>query len=274
MSRIVILTGSELRHEYFRKKLATENRISVAATFCEGLERSHSALVERDTGEKDMRRNHLLARTQSEKDFFEDYCDAVADQSKPRFIPKGAVNDDSVAQAIKDLRPDILVAYGCSLIKTDLLHEFQGRFLNVHLGLSPYYRGSGTNFWPLVENEPEFVGATFMHIDEGIDTGNIIHQIRARYVWGDTPSMIGNRLIRDMTCVYADVIARLKQLSPTDQPDAAADGKLYKAKDFSEASVVKLYRQFEHGLVEDYLENEEARNAQAPIVQHPELRAH
>ena len=29
-----------------------------------------------------------------------------------------------------------------------------------------------------MNNEPEYAGATFMFLDKGIDTGNIIHQIR------------------------------------------------------------------------------------------------
>ena len=40
------------------------------------------------------------------------------------------------------------------------------------------------------------VGATFMYIDAGIDTGEIIHQIRADIVIGDSPHSIGNRLIK------------------------------------------------------------------------------
>src|SRR5690606_10372264 len=104
-----------------------------------------------------------------------------------------------------------------SLIREPLLSAFQGRFLNVHLGLSPYYRGSGTNFWPLVNGEPEFVGATFMHIDAGVDTGEVIHQIRARIFPGDTPHQIGNRLIADMARVYAALIRdfdRLERMPP------------------------------------------------------------
>ena len=53
---------------------------------------------------------------------------------------------------------------------------FSRKFLNVHLGLSPYYRGSGTNVWPLINTEPDMVGATLC-IDAGIDNGEIIHQI-------------------------------------------------------------------------------------------------
>ena len=38
--------------------------------------------------------------------------------------------------------------------------------INVHLGLSPYYKGSATNFWPFVNNELQFLGVTFMVTDK------------------------------------------------------------------------------------------------------------
>ena len=72
---------------------------------------------------------------------------------------------------------------------------YEGRFINIHLGLSPYYRGSGTNFFPFVNNELQFVGTTFMLIDKGIDTGRIIHQLRSDFKF-DNIHDIGNNLIK------------------------------------------------------------------------------
>ena len=123
--------------------------------------------------------------------------------------------------------------YGCSIIQEPLLSVFDGRFVNVHLGLSPYYRGSGTNFWPLVNKEPEFVGATFMHIDSGIDTGEIIHQIRADYFWGDTPSSIGNRLILKMSATLKDLILNFDNLHVNLPKASTCESKVYKKIDFS-----------------------------------------
>ena len=40
MKRIIILTGSELRHTFFRKYIALFENINVVATYCEGLEKS------------------------------------------------------------------------------------------------------------------------------------------------------------------------------------------------------------------------------------------
>jgi methionyl-tRNA formyltransferase len=163
------------------------------------------------------------------------------------------------------------VAYGCSIIKEPLLQAFQGRFLNVHLGLSPYYRGSGTNFWPLVNGEPEYVGATFMHIDAGVDTGEIIHQVRARYTPGDTPVQVGNRLIVNMALVYRKVILQHERLPKMPQIPKSPNDKYYKQSDYTETSVAKLYQNFRDDLIEKYLKEEEARCAAVPLVQNPDV---
>jgi phosphoribosylglycinamide formyltransferase-1 len=271
MRRIVILTGSELRHVFFRKFVALSERIDVSNAYCEGEERSLRAMLEKEEEATDLRARHLSARERAEEDFFRLFVENVQDCSNPIFLPKGAINKPEHTQAIIDSKPDLLVAYGCSLIREPLLSAFKGRFLNVHLGLSPYYRGSGTNYWPLVNEEPEYVGATFMYIDAGIDTGEIIHQIRARYSWGDTPSQIGNRLIVDMSHVYKKIIINFDKLQKMSQLPKPVTEKIYKQKDYTEDSVATLYRNFGNGLVEHYLAEERERCALVPIVKNPAL---
>ena len=40
VTRIVILTGDETRHQYFRLKIAIDNRLKVLATYCESEKRA------------------------------------------------------------------------------------------------------------------------------------------------------------------------------------------------------------------------------------------
>ncbi|MCX6757905.1 MAG: formyl transferase [Candidatus Nomurabacteria bacterium] len=268
--RVIILTGSELRHDFFRKLFALDPEIDVIQTFCEGTEKSLSAFIEKET-DTVMRLKHLKAREESEKDFFNVFVKTSKDLSNPVFLPKGEINNLRYTEKIINLKPDLIIAYGCSLIKEPLLSAFPKRFLNVHLGLSPYYRGSGTNYWPLVNNEPEFVGATFMYIDAGIDTGDIIHQIRARITWGDTPSSIGNRLIKDIIPTYQAIVKNVDSLRTMPQPKVPDDEKVCKQKDYDEKSVEKLYNNFNNGMVEKYLSEINERLQKSPIVENPSL---
>ena len=249
--RVVILTGSELRHTYVRKIIAADEGIEVVATYCEGVEQGLRARLEKRDHLEWIERAHIDARDQVERDFFEDYVASAEDFSRPRYLAKGAINDPEIVDEIKTLNPDLLVCYGSSLIKSDLVETFAGRFLNVHLGLSPYYRGSGTNVWALINGEPGMVGATFMHIDAGIDTGAIIHQIRARLVVGDSPHTIGTRLIKDMALAYAQLIRNFDDLASMEQPEG--EGRLYLRKDFTSEACAALYARFGDGLVQRHL---------------------
>lgn len=249
--KIVILTGSETRHVYFRKKIASDKRITVLTSYCESDEKSLGNRNNQNVRASQLEIQHVEARTQSETDFFSDYIESCEDKSNPKLIKKGAINDEAVVHEIFAMNPDLLVCYGSSLITSDLLTKFQEKFLNVHLGLSPYYRGSGTNVWPLINYEPEMVGATFMYIDAGVDTGEIIHQIRADIYLGDSPHTIGNRLIKKMTSTYAEIICNFSKLESEKQP--VSGGKLYYQRDFTDEACKQLYLNFSQSMIENYL---------------------
>jgi len=257
MKKIVILTGNEMRHTYFRFILSNNDRFEVLASFCEGVEKSLESRTFSNIESSVLEKQHVLSRKQSEKDFFGAAVSNLIDNSNPVNINKGDINNSKIVEKIKHLNPDLLVCYGSSLIKSELLTEFEGRFLNVHLGLSPYYRGSGTNVWPLINKEPWMVGATFMYIDSGIDTGRIIHQIQATISLGDSPHTIGNRLIIKMTKIYSELVVNFDNLSNEVQPEA--QGKLYKQADFDSTACRVLYENFNNGMIEGYINNHEPK---------------
>ncbi|TKX28205.1 hypothetical protein CQA38_08670 [Campylobacter sp. MIT 12-5580] len=265
MKKIIILTSNELRHSFMRKAIALDSEIEVLKSYCE-LKNTQAYTY---TNAQDLQEKHLALRLQSEKDFFQAFVDLSPDLSKPHFIPDKAINNQEFIDEIIDLKPDLLIAYGCSLIEAPLIDFFGKAFLNVHLGLSPYYRGSGTNFFPLVNNEPEFVGASFMYIDKGIDTGDIIHQIRAEVCINDDCHKIGNRLIAKVASTYKDLIKNYENLVPLKQPNDKKSGKLYKKKDFTLEATLKMYDNFANNLVEKYLQKPESQKAS--ILENPAL---
>ncbi len=267
--RIVILTGAELRHAYFRKAMALCDGIEVIRSYTEGFENNLRARVERIETGNDLQLAHLDSRQRSEDDFFEAFVRLSPDQSNPVAIARGSLNDEPHSSDIAALAPDLLVSYGCSIVRGPLLSTYQGRFINIHLGLSPYYRGSGTNFWPLVNGEPEFVGVTFMHIDSGIDTGEIVHQMRARIYPNDTPHQIGNRLIKDMAFVCADLVRAFDQLQTMPQPQNSATDRVYRKRDFTDQATRQLYDNFQSGLIGQYIEQREAREQRVQLVENP-----
>ncbi len=260
--KIVILTGDQLRHDYFRKIIALNNNIEVLTSYCESNNQLKSSVEKKSS---QLQLEHLRIREQSEKDFFEDFVLHSKDLSNPQKVNIGEINNNFVVENIIKLNPDLIISYGCSIITSKLLDVFENKFINLHLGLSPYYRGSGTNYWPFVNSEPEFCGVTFMYIDKGIDTGKIIHQIQADYGKSDHPVVIGNRLIKKMSKVIIELINNFKRVEAKDE--ILFNGKLYKNKDFSDESIIRYYSNFAR-TIESLFENKNKHEKIELIQQH------
>tara|TARA_B100000745_G_scaffold186816_1_gene122459 strand:+ start:95 stop:883 length:789 start_codon:yes stop_codon:yes gene_type:complete len=74
------------------------------------------------------------------------------------------------------LNSDIFIVFGSSFIKKDLVNFLiDHKALNIHLGISPYYRGTDCNFWALFDNNPHLVGATIHLLSKGLDSGPILY---------------------------------------------------------------------------------------------------
>ena len=74
------------------------------------------------------------------------------------------------------LESDVYVVFGASYIKEWLIDFLiENEALNIHMGMSPYYRGSSCNFWALYDNNPNYVGATVHKLSKGLDSGPMLY---------------------------------------------------------------------------------------------------
>tara|TARA_Y200000002_G_scaffold373144_1_gene371803 strand:+ start:85 stop:924 length:840 start_codon:yes stop_codon:yes gene_type:complete len=262
--KVILLTGSEVRHNYFRVKIAQDKRFNVICSYCEKDDMSLKKRILSDKDSSLLQIKHAKDREINEKKYFSKYISEINDYSNPIYIDKGDINNEYVISQIEDFAPDILVCYGSSLIKGRLIKKYKRNFLNVHLGLSPYYRGSGTNIFPIINNELHMIGATFMYLDSGIDTGKIIHQIRPDLKEDDSPHTIGNRLIAEMIHCYSNIIANHEYLTDEEQP--REKGLLYYRKDFNNLVCEKLYDQLSKGIIKSYLNDYEIKKNNFPYI--------
>ena len=247
------------RHQFVANTLAS--RLEVAAVFQEEkafqpLRYAHSA------DDEDVIQRHFAARDASEAEFFADHDGVRATSFR---LPPGGCNDPSSVDAMRRLKPDVLLVFGSGLLHQTLIDAFPGRILNIHLGLSPYYRGAGTNFWPLVNGEPEYCGATIHYLDAGVDSGPIIAHVRPEMRAGDGPHQIGNKIIVQAAEALADAALACGrgQVRGVEQ---AGDGRVYRRADFSAAAVTRLYENFAGGMIAAYLREQAARDRALSLV--------
>jgi methionyl-tRNA formyltransferase len=169
-------------------------------------------------------------------------------------VGRGELNTPRIAALISEHAPDYVAVFGCGIVKDPVASVLpQGRTYNLHQGLSPYYRGSGTNFWPFVEGRLGYIGMTLHSLDKGIDTGGILAHERPDIQSGDTMHTIGCRTIEKS----ADVLIRALRLEESGQrltPFPQWDkGRLYKRADMTGEAIALARRREAEGVVEEYL---------------------
>ncbi|SVE44638.1 uncharacterized protein METZ01_LOCUS497492, partial [marine metagenome] len=105
-------------------------------------------------------------------------------------------------QLIRKFNPTIIVTFGTSLLGSKYLDLYPDRIINLHLGLSQFYRGSSCNFWPIYDLNPHLLGATVHFINKKIDGGNIVTQNTidldkndSEYVLMTKPIILGTKLM-------------------------------------------------------------------------------
>jgi len=267
MKKIIIITSNSLRHTAFRVFLSNYKGIKVLQTISEkGKNKIKGAIKKKGKNYLSAaQKEHLLNREQVEKDFFKLYLKKTKDNSKNFYKNYGYSSSKNFLNNIKKLNPDLIVVYGSSLIKGDILKYFRNKILNVHLGLSPYYKGSGTNYFALVNNKPELVGATFMFLDNTIDGGKIIHQIRPKIYKNDTVHTIGTRLISEMFHKYSKIIINFNKIKKKNNFNPKKI-KFFKRKDFTSASLKKLNYNFNNNMIKKYLKNKKIRDNKFVII--------
>ncbi len=246
--------------------------ITSALSICEGTEISLKNKAEdsaHNTDDQALLSRHAHEREASEHYYFNSRVQNSNDDAPVLSIPKGKINEADVIEKAVAAAPDIIACYGSSILKQPWFDAFPEKILNLHLGLSPYYRGSGTNFWAMAHGRFECIGATFMVMDQGIDTGNILHQMRAAVEVADTPHDIGNRLIFDAALSYANIIkAYAKGLKPPKEPASfeGVEGTLCKRADYTPEKLRHFYADYD-SLKRDYLAIKQERIQNTPIVE-------
>jgi methionyl-tRNA formyltransferase len=138
--------------------------------------------------------------------------------------PEKIKNNAELRNQLEKIRPDaiIVVAYGRIIPKWMLdLPRFGN--LNLHGSLLPKYRGAAPIQWAVANGEP-VIGATTMHLDEGLDTGDILMQRELPIAPDQTATDLFPRLAEMGAALMVETLDALcaGTLQPTKQENSLA----------------------------------------------------
>ena len=87
----------------------------------------------------------------------------------------GDLNQCSMKLLSDFLKSDVYVVFGSSYIKGELVDFLvKQKAINIHAGVSPYYRGTDCNFWALYDDNPHLAGTTIHLLSKGLDSGPML----------------------------------------------------------------------------------------------------
>ena len=143
-----------------------------------------------------------------------------------------SANRNDCIKWIENIKPDYVFVYGTGIIGKKLLSLPSMGALNLHTGISPYYRGSDCAFWPLYNNEPLMLGSTVHKCKPELDGGDIYGRVSIRLSKDDDPYTAFAKAVEAGTSLYSNIAKRLVggEEVPSEKQDFSK-GKEYRFTD-------------------------------------------
>jgi len=170
-----------------------------------------------------------------------------------------AIEEEDLIDFMKPLKPDHIVSSvrspellrlipregvegivinGTRILPKDFLACVDAPILNIHLGITPWYRGVHGGYWSLVNQDGKNFGATLHVVNSSVDSGGIISQ--------------GFCSPREYDNIN---IYPIRQIAPMLPHLSCAINKLREGRNLIVSSPKEQGRQYSHPGVTDYLLN-------------------
>ena len=205
-------------------------------------------------GTRDLYIRHFADRMKAEEKFFGGHAALQADRILR--VPREELNSPMVQDFVRRIDPQLLLSYGVHLLSDETLACATGHRWNIHGGLSPWYRGAATHFWPSYFLEPQFTGITVHELRREIDAGPIVHQCLAPLVPGDGVHDLACRAVSQIGQELPELLTRAieSKLAPT--VAQRTTGRLWRDADWRPEHLHIIYDLFGNRIVDRYLSGE------------------
>jgi phosphoribosylglycinamide formyltransferase-1 len=91
------------------------------------------------------------------------------------------------------------------IVSPEFVRKYPHKIINIHPTLLPKYPGLHVHEKVIAARETES-GCTVHYVDEGVDTGEIIRQLRVPVLPEDTPDTLAARVLAQEPVLYSEVI--------------------------------------------------------------------
>lgn len=170
--KITLFTSNKSRHNYFINLLSNISEelfvVQECGTILSVPENYQASSIMKKYFEKVVNAQFKL--------FGNSYIDVKNKNIKIFPMLSGDINHCPLNSLSDFLKSDYFIVFGSSYIKGELANFLvKNKAINIHAGVSPFYRGSACNFWALYDDNPHLVGTTIHLLSKGLDNGPILY---------------------------------------------------------------------------------------------------
>ena len=118
------------------------------------------------------------------------------------------INSQEVIDRINEIKPACVLVYGTGLVRHPVLKAADSPVLNLHTGLSPFYRGVACYLWPLVDRRFDRLGVTVHDCVLELDAGGILGTRTIDVERGDGVHDVFGKLVKSGAELYSELAKR------------------------------------------------------------------
>jgi methionyl-tRNA formyltransferase len=153
------------------------------------------------------------------------------------------LSEADLAERLRAQRCDYFVlGWWPRIIQKQLISAAIQGVINLHPSLLPYNRGRNYNFWTIIEDSP--FGVSLHFVDEGIDTGDVIAQVRIPKSWEDTGESLYLRAREEIITLFKRTYPKIITGTISATRQELGKGSFHYAKEMGEASRIDLDRSY------------------------------
>lgn len=177
--KITLFTSNKKRHNYFINLLSEISDelfvVQECGTIFPGIINNHYI------ASKTMSNYFDKVNNAQNKIFGDGYIKGTKKRVNLLPILMGDLEKISLDELSPFLKSEVYIVFGSSFIKGDLIDFLvKKKAINIHMGVSPFYRGTDCNFWALYDKKPHLVGATIHMLSKGLDSGPILYHAMSK----------------------------------------------------------------------------------------------
>jgi methionyl-tRNA formyltransferase len=286
--KIIVLTGSSLRHKRFAYRLQSEFGPQVVAWFefkGEALQLQQQSSTDKIkdllrmlkskaaaafhkghylkmlmapvevVAEKMKLRNFFAKYTQEEQRIFGSEVLRLKAKAhlEPVAVTKKDLSSASFHNTLKSLDAYFLLTLGGPIYPKEVLESVSGLSINQHAGHSPLYKGSYTTEWELYHRRIEHISSTVHITTSHADAGPILRRSQPTLSNTDNAGSIFCKVVALGTELMIDAVHEIMKSKSIEVYPQPLTGKTYRAKDFTDDIALAITRDLNHKLIESSL---------------------